>query len=320
MRHTAVKFTNEERFVHSEITMKLLCIHFFIMVSMILADSSHAWDVLVVQNYRTKPYSEVIRGFKAASAARTTELVMSEMNGAEALREIRKRRPDLILAIGMDSLLTVKKISDIPIIYCMVLSPETVLGNEKNITGISMNIPPEKYLSALAKALPHLKRIGLVYNPRKTGAIVDKTHTAAEKMGIRLTALKAERARDLPRLLELLPEGLDAYWMIPDSTFTAPEAVEALIFYSMRSRVPIFTFSEKYLRMGAFLSLDLDAYELGKQAGEISVKVKSGVDVAAIPRTDAERAVPTINRTVAAKLGIVLNSSSLKKFRFLDKE
>ena len=300
--------------------MKLLCIHFFVMLSMILADSSHAWDVLVVQNYRTKPYSEVIRGFKAASAARTTELVMSEMNGAEALREIRKRRPDLILAIGMDSLLTVKKISDIPIIYCMVLSPETVLGNEKNITGISMNIPPEKYLSALAKALPHLKRIGLVYNPRKTGAIVDKTHTAAEKMGIRLTALKAERARDLPRLLELLPEGLDAYWMIPDSTFTAPEAVEALIFYSMRSRVPIFTFSEKYLRMGAFLSLDLDAYELGKQAGEISVKVKSGVDVAAIPRTDAERAVPTINRTVAAKLGIVLNSSSLKKFRFLDKE
>jgi len=300
--------------------MKLLFIHFFVMLSIILADSSHAWDVLVVQNYRTKPYSEVIRGFKAVSAARTTELVMSEMDGAEALREIRKRRPDLILAIGMDSLLTVKKISDIPIIYCMVLSPETVLGNEKNITGISMNIPPEKYLSALAKALPHLKRIGLVYNPRKTGAIVDKTHTAAEKMGIRLTALKAERARDLPRLLEILPEGLDAYWMIPDSTFTAPEAVEALIFYSMRSRVPIFTFSEKYLRMGAFLSLDLDAYELGKQAGEISVKVKSGVDVAAIPRTDAERAVPTINRTVAAKLGIVLNSSSLKKFRFLDKE
>jgi putative ABC transport system substrate-binding protein len=300
--------------------MKLLCIHFFVMVSIMLADSSSAWDVLVVQNYRTKPYSEVIRGFKAASSARTTELVLSEMNGAEALREIRKRRPDLILAIGMDSLVTVKKISDTPIVYCMVLNPETVLGNEKNITGISMNIPPEKYLSTLAKALPRLKKIGLVYNPLKTGAIVAKTLAAADKMGIRLTALKAERARDLPRMLESLPDGLDAYWMLPDSTFTAPEAVEALIFYSMRSRVPIFTFSEKYLRMGAFLSLDLDAYELGKQAGGMSDKIKSGVDVAAVPRTDAEIAVPTVNPTIAAKLGIVLNSSSLKKFRFLNKE
>lgn len=290
------------------------------MVSIMRASFSSAWDVLIVQNYRTKPYSEVIRGFKATSSSRTSEMVLSEINGAGALREIRKQRPDLILAIGVDSLLTVKKINEIPIIYCMVLNPETVLGDEKNITGISMNIPPEKHLSTLMKALPHLKKIGLVYNPRKTGSIVDKIYSAAENMGIRLTALKAEKAKDLPRLLENLPEGLDAYWMLPDSTFTAPEAVEALIYYSMRSRVPIFTFSEKYLRMGAFMSLDLDAFELGKQAGELSDKVKSGVSVSAIPRTDADRAFPTINRAVAAKLGIVLNSSSLKKFRFLNKE
>jgi len=300
--------------------MKFLLVHFFIMVSITHAAYSGAWDVLVVQNYRTKPYSEVIRGFKAASSTRLSEMVLSEMNSAEAIREIRRRSPDLILAIGADSLITVRKVDDIPIIYCMVLSPESILGDDRNITGISMNIPPEKYLSTLLKALPRLKRIGLVYNPRKTGSIVEKAQNAAERMGIRLTALKAERARDLPRLLESLPDGLDAYWMLPDSTFTAPEAVEALILYSMRSRVPIFTFSEKYLRMGAFMSLDLDAYELGKQSGEIAEKVRAGTGIAAIPRTDADRAVPTINRTVAAKLGIVLNTGSLKKFRFLNKE
>jgi putative ABC transport system substrate-binding protein len=88
----------------------------------------------------------------------------------------------------------------------------------------------------------------------------------------------------------------------------------------MRARVPIFTFSDKYLRMGAFLSLDLDAYELGRQTGEMAERVRGGADVTTIPRIEAERAIPTMNRAVASKLGISPDYNALKKFRFLDHE
>jgi putative tryptophan/tyrosine transport system substrate-binding protein len=282
------------------------------------ASNAVAWDVLVVRNYRARPYSEVVRGFRATCAAKTEELVLSEMGTGDLLREIRRRRPDLILAIGMDSLVTVRKIRDIPIIYCMVLNPESILRDESNITGVSMNIPPEKQLAVLKKAIPHLKKIGLVYNSGRTGPIVARAAAAAEKMGIRLIALKAERANDLPRQLDKFPQGLDAYWMLPDSSLAAPEAVESILLYSMRAKVPIFTFSEKYLRMGALLSLDLDAYELGRQTGEMAERIKAGTDVTAIPRIEADRAVPTINRSIAAKLGLKLDDNALKKFRFMN--
>jgi putative ABC transport system substrate-binding protein len=282
--------------------------------------TASAWDVLVVQKYHARPYTEVVRGFRGATNARLTELILSEANVEDSVREIRRRGPDLILAIGMDALVRVKKIRDIPIIYCMVLNPGSVLCNESNITGISMNIAPEKQLGVLLRAFPTLKKIGLVYNPRQTGSLTSKAHAAAEKAGLRFVALKAEQAKDLPRQLENLPRDLDVYWMLPDSTFTSPEAVESLFLFSIRSRIPVLTFSDRYLRMGALISLGLDAAGIGKQAGEMAERIRSGTKAGDIPKADAERLTPVINRSVAAKFGILPESKGLKTFRVLDEE
>jgi putative tryptophan/tyrosine transport system substrate-binding protein len=293
-----------------------IAVFFFLLA----APSAFAWDVLVVQKYHARPYAEVVRGFRDATNAGVAELILSEATGEDSIREIRRRAPDLILAVGIDALVRVKKIRDIPIIYCMVLNPDSVLGDQDNITGISMNIAPEKQLGVLLKALPTLKKIGLVYNPRQTGSIVARAHAAAEKAGIRLVALKAEQAKDLPRQLERLPRDLDLYWMLPDSTFTTPEAVESLFLFSIRSRIPVLTFSDRYLRMGALISLGLDTTGMGKQAGEMAEKIRAGAKAGGIPRADAERLIPIINRAVAANLGILPEGKSLKTFRIPDGE
>jgi len=300
--------------------MKAIFLHITTLVLLTLASPAGAWEVLVVQNYQAKPYGDVLRGFRTACNAHTGVLMASDLEADSLTREIRKRRPDLILAVGMDALRKVRKIREIPIIYCMVLDPESVLGDERNITGVSMNIPPERQLTAITRVLPNLKRIGLVYNPRKTGRIVEKTREAAEKRGIRLTALKAESARDLPDRLADLPPGLDLYWMLPDSTFTTPEAIESVILFSITNRVPIFTFSEKYLRMGALMSLDPDTFAMGKQAGQMAEKVRTGTDIRDIPRCDADRGIPAVNRKVAGKLGIHLEDAAAGKLRMASEE
>jgi putative ABC transport system substrate-binding protein len=291
-----------------------------VFLLLLSAPSAFAWDVLVVQKYHAKPYVEVVRGFRDTTNARVSELILSEANGEDSVREIRRRGPDLILAIGIDALARVKKIRDIPIIYCMVLNPDSVLDNESNITGISMSIAPEKQLGDLLKVLPTVKKIGLVYNPKQTGTIAARVHAAAEKAGLRLIARRAEQAKDLPRQLENLPQDLDLYWMLPDSTFTTPEAVESLFLFSIRSRIPVLTFSDRYLRMGAFISLGLDTTGMGKQAGEMAERIRSGAKAGDIPKADAERLSPVINRAVAAKLGIIPESKALKTFRVMDEE
>lgn len=277
------------------------------------ASVTAAWDVLVVQNFRAKPYAEALRGFRTSCNATVHELVISELNGEDVAAEIRRRKPDLILAMGMDSLLKVRKIKEKPVVYLMVLNPDSALNGETNITGVSMEIPPEKQLVHFRKVLPRLKRIGLIYNPKTTSHLVARALKAAERSGIELKALKASKHGDFPELLNSMKGNIDAYWMLPDSMIITPQSVEYLIFYSMQNRIPVFTFSEKYLRIGAFLSLEINTFTMGKQAGEMARKILSGTSIAELSRMDAYDAILTVNQKVAQKLGISVSSEAFSK-------
>lgn len=272
-----------------------------------------AWDVLVVQNFRAKPYSEALRGFRTSCNATVHELVISELNGEDVAAEVRRRKPDLILAMGMDALLKVRKIKEKPVVYLMVLNPSSALTGEANITGVSMEIPPDKQLALFRKGLPRLKRIGLIYNPKNTGHLVARALKAAERSGIELTALKANKNGDFPELLNSMKGNIDAYWMLPDSMTITPQSVEYLILFSMQNRIPVFTFSEKYLRIGAFLSLEINTFTMGKQAGEMARKILSGTSVVELSRADASDAILTVNHRVAQKLGISISSEAFSK-------
>ncbi|HOP40850.1 MAG TPA: ABC transporter substrate binding protein, partial [Geobacteraceae bacterium] len=93
----------------------------------------------------------------------------------------------------------------------------------------------------------------------------------------------------------------------------SPETVEALILFSIRTGIPVITFSEKYLRMGALISLELDTFELGRQAGEMAREIFNGTPPDKIPTASAEQAIATANPSVATKLGVSLNGTVLKK-------
>jgi putative ABC transport system substrate-binding protein len=274
---------------------------------LILQAPAAAWDVLVVQHYRTRPYQEALRGFRSACKANIRELVLSELPGEDVVEEIRRRKPDLVLVVGMEALLKVRKIREIPIVYMMVLNPDLILNGENNITGISMNIPLEKQLTVLRRVFPHAKKIGFVYCRRTAGCMADSAIRIAAKRGIVVTALKAEGPEDFPGMLRSMKGNLDVYWMLPDSGVTAPDIVEDLILFSMRNGIPVFTFSDKYLKMGALVSLQVDIFKLGKRTGETAKKILSGTPVAGIPEMEAVEATLTVNYKIAEKMGIHIN-------------
>ena len=274
-----------------------------------------ALEVLAVQHCRAKPYSEALQGFKSVCKARVDELVISELNGEDLVAEVRRRKPDLILAIGMDALLKIRKIREKPIVYMMVLQPDTALNGEKNITGIRMTIAPERQLSLMRKVLPQVKKVGLVYSQKNSGHLVERASRAASRSGIELTALRANRPEDFPGLLRTMKGKVDAYWMLPDSAAITPEIVEDLILFSMQNRIPVFTFSEKYLKMGAFMSVQINTFKLGKQVGEVAGKILSGTPVTELPETDATDAVLTINHRIAEKIDIRLTDDSVRNMR-----
>ena len=273
-----------------------------------LAEAKQA--IVAVQSVRVEPYEKAIRGFKGTCHAQIQRIFMSETEGAKVAREIRRVRPDIVLAIGRDALSAVKKIKNIPIVYLMVLNPQAMLSGEKNITGVSMNISPEKQLKALIEAVPHTKCIGLVYDPNRTTYLVKEAQHAAATMGVKLLTKKAHSSKEVPSLIMDMKGKIDAFWMVPDITVIAPDTVEFLILFSMENNIPLLTFSEKYLELGAFMSTAIDPFDMGAQAGEIANNILRGKNGESIQQAHARTMIVSTNLMVAGKLGIHLNLAS----------
>jgi putative tryptophan/tyrosine transport system substrate-binding protein len=279
-----------------------------ILVCLLLSvGPAFAHEVLVVQSLRVKPFDVALSGFKSVCKADSKRFVVSEMEGANIVRAVREERPDLILAIGADALEQVKRIRDVPILYLMVLNPEKISGVGKNVSGVSMNIAPEKYLGEMEKLnLPNL-RVGILYDPAKSGSEMRRILQTARAMGIELAAREVHNPKEVPEQLARMKGSFNVYWMLPDSTVVTPESVEFLLLFTQQNRIPVVTFASKYLEMGALFSLDIDSFDLGKQAGEMANKVFSRNDAVEFPKADARKALIRINRTVAKKLGISLD-------------
>jgi putative ABC transport system substrate-binding protein len=248
-----------------------------------------------------------LRGFRSVCKADPKTVVLADAEGVDIVRMAREEQSRLILAIGADALQRVKKIRDIPIIYLMVLNPEKIAGGGKNVAGIGMNIPPEKYLSLIVSLKLPKPRVGLLYDPAKTGAFVKRIQQTARTRGIEIIAKEVRNPREVPELLAEMKGSCNLFWMIPDATVITPETVEFLLLFSQQNMTPIVTFAGKYVDTGALVSLDIDSFDLGKQGGEMANKILDGTRVSDIPNTEARKAVLKINRKVARKLGIKLN-------------
>lgn len=278
----------------------------FLIIPLLMAFLSlpaYGYEILVVQGLKDKAYDEALRGFKSACPAESKRLVLSELQNTDIIRIVREEKPELILAIGADALARVKTVKQVPVVYLMVLNPNATGGN---VTGVSMNVSPQRMLAVVMSLSPSPKRIGLLFNPKNSAAYVKTVQQAARAAGIELYSREVRSPRDVPAYLQDMEGKIDAFWMIPDPTVVTQETVEFILLSTQRQRLPVLTFSGKYVDMGALASLDIDFLDMGKQAGELAQTILHGTDVEELPHVDARKTRLKLNRNVAKKLGISL--------------
>jgi putative ABC transport system substrate-binding protein len=296
-----------------KISMREKYIIFLLILVLFYGFAEASNDILAIQSFDVKPYEYALKGFEYVCNCNVKKIVISKSNESTILKRIDKNNPDLLLAIGMDALSKIKKIKDIPIIYLMILNPRSILSGEENITGVSMNIPPEKQLDIFHKALPEIKKIGLLFDPNNSGFFVKRAQDAAKKMDVELIIKKVDSSKKVPSLLIGMKEEIDAIWMLPDITVFSPETIEFLFIFSFESKIPVFTFSKRFLEMGALISLSFDAFDLGKQGGELAGEVLSGKRIRNLSAAEARKVIISINLKMAKKLGITMSNEILNK-------
>jgi len=265
-------------------------------------------DVVAIKGHDIKPFNDTIAGFSASCGCRVTELLSEDLDRADVMREVRAVRPRAVFAVGTEALSLVDSLRTIPVIYAMVPNPQPASPERNNQAGVGMNLPPEKYLAELRKVMPDVRRVGLVYDPQKTGPYVKKAVQAALAMGIDLITKEVRNPREAIAAIRGLKGEIELFWMLPDSTVITQETVEFLVYFSFENKVPLLAFAEKYVAMGALMSLGIDDADAGRQAGELYKRVlEEGVLNG--PRViEPEKVVLSINLKTAEKMSIPIRS------------
>jgi putative ABC transport system substrate-binding protein len=257
-----------------------------------------AYDILVLQSLHEKGYDEAVRGLKRECKASMRTVVLSDYAEADVTRLVREEHPRLIVAVG-DRALELAENRGAPVLYMMALNARP----RQRVSGVGMLHEPARYLAVFSSL--GSKRVGVVYNPARSGAYLKRAQSAARRSGIELVVREVRAPKETPGMLESLRGKVDALWMLPDLTAVSPASTEAYFLFSQGERVPVVTFAEVYLSMGGAVALGIDRFDIGKQLGEMAQSVLSGTAIEEIAPQSPRRALTRSNDGVLRRLKVL---------------
>ncbi|MCI5221957.1 MAG: hypothetical protein D3924_04635 [Candidatus Electrothrix sp. AR4] len=242
------------------------------------------------------------RGLKSIQPHQVTEIVITRGNEKVSTSIIQSTHPDLILALGAKALKVALLLPDIPIVHLLVINPEKIIDKTMPVTGVSLSVPPKMQLDEMKRYLPEVKRVGLIYDPKRSRKFIEQLDSA--RPDLEFIALAAENTAEVPELIHSLRGRVDLLWMLPDLTTTNHITIQSYVFFSIKNKIPLLTFSKKLLKHGATIAVTFDTEGIAKQAASLAMDML-------FHRVGAEQAtlvaplVQTIaNRKMAKKLGI----------------
>ncbi len=210
-----------------------------------------------------------------------------------------------LVAVGAKATVDLRQLfPEHPIVFCMILNPERYQLPNGKMTGVALNIDPESQFRAVRMLLPKAKRIGVLYDPAKSGSTIKLAQQSANARGLTLSASKVTDPKDVPKLFRELLDQIDVYWLIADSTVVNEQSFEFMLLYSVEKKIPMISYSKNFVKAGALVSLSADYYAIGKQTGQLVQRILEGEAADSIPVQYPKDPRLVLNLKTATRLGL----------------
>lgn len=273
---------------------------------------------MVLKSASIENYNDAVVAFRTSCTDAKKEFDLQDKveNGEAAAAEIKAMNPAAVFVVGIKAAMAAKKYLDpsTPLVYAVVLDPEKYGLQGANITGVLMDIPVKTELAAIKGIFPQIRKLGSLYNPKKTQATIDAARKEAAGVGIELVTAKVEDPADTVFSLKSFANGIDALWLIADPTVVNKESIHTVLTYSFENRIPVFAFHKKFVQAGVLLSLSPSYEKMGAQACDMAKKIAGGTPVASVPPEPPRNLEIAVNVKTARSLN--LQDISMNAFGF----
>lgn len=273
--------------------------------------------VVVVDTPQADRFAEPMGKFRRTLAALVpsatfdSKRIASKEDLVRLVQEIRASKPALIVAVGSGVLDALRKeIKDVPILFTMagVLDIDALQQereeNQPNIAGVSIYIPPAEQFRIMVQAIPGLRRVGVIYTPKKSGKMIEAARRETARLGIELVAQPVEELSQVADALEKVLPNCDAYWLIPDPNSCQRSALESALARGLTLRKPMVGCDVAHARAGWYLGIYCDLDDVAEQSARMAASVLGGKAPSAIPIETPRSPRYALNLGTGMTLGI----------------
>lgn len=233
---------------------------------------------------------------------------------AQIARKFVGDQPNVIVPISTPSAQAVVALTkDVPVVYSAVGDPvaaKLVPGWEAsgtNVTGVSDMVPAADQLALIGKVAPQVKRIGIIYNPGEANSVafVAQLKDAIAKGGAyELVEAPAPRTVDVSTSAKSLVGKADLIFAPTDNTVAS--ALPGIAKVANDAKIPLFGGDAEHVKQGAAFGLAVDYTEIGRQTGDVVVRVLKGEAPGSIASETSKNLAVYVNPNAAAKQGVVI--------------
>ena len=232
---------------------------------------------------------------------------------AQIARQFAGEGPDVIVPISTPSAqAVVSSTRDIPVVFTAESDPlgaQLVKDMDKpggNVTGLSDMSPVAEHLALIKEILPNAKTIGFLYNSGEANSVslLAVLKEEAEKAGLTVVESAATKSAEVQGAARALVGRADAIYIPTDNTIIS--ALEGAVAVAEEAKLPLFTADTDSVSRGAIAALGFNYKDVGKQTGEIVVRILKGENPGDIPVKVAAGTDLVVNKGTAAKMGVTL--------------
>ncbi len=230
---------------------------------------------------------------------------------AQIARQFIGEAPDVIVPISTPSAqAVVSGTRDIPVVFTAVSDPvgaQLVKSMEKpggNVTGLSDLSPVADHVKLIKEVAPNVKTIGFLYNSGEANSIslLEGLKAAAKEGGLEVVESAATKSAEVQGAARALIGKADLIYIPTDNTIIS--ALEGAVSVAEEAKIPLMTADTDSVSRGAFIALGFNYYDVGKQTGEVVVRILKGEKPGDIPVNVAAGTDLVVNLVAAKKMGI----------------
>ena len=229
-------------------------------------------------------------------------------------------KPDVIVAISTPTAQSLAAATQaIPIVYTAVSDPIAAklidkqnIPTQRNITGLSSQLPLAPQLDFMQKIMPSAKSIGYVFSAGEMNSVILRDNLQAElpKRGLKLLDIPANRPTDIAMATNSLNGKAQLIYTSMDNNVAS--AFESMVQSANTLKLPIIASDEFSVRRGAAAALGVNDYDFGRTTGKMVGKILDGTPVHQVTPEVMNKLTLYVSPKHAQAQGLTLNTDILK--------